>query len=118
VGNQMVKLEGEDYCVGCCAINPEAHFIVMVTEKGCVKKSEIEFLGKPSATKATSYLATLDANDSLIYADTPLKSVDVCTRLGHTELTLDEIKTLSRKAKPVRKVQLASGDNIIRVVTH
>jgi DNA gyrase/topoisomerase IV subunit A len=118
VGNQMVKLEGEDYCVGCCAINPEAHFIVMVTEKGCVKKSEIEFLGKPSATKATSYLATLDANDSLIYADTPLKSIDVCTRLGHIELTLDEIKTLSRKAKPVRKVQLASGDNIIRVVTH
>jgi DNA gyrase/topoisomerase IV subunit A len=117
VGNQLVIMNDDDFCVGCAAVNAEAKYVVMITEKGCAKKCELEFLGKPSATKATSYLATLDVNDGVVYVDTPLKEIEVCTRLDMETLTLDDIKTLGRKAKPVRRVQLASGDNIIRVVT-
>jgi len=117
VGNQLVKMNGDDFCVGCCAVNTNAEFIVVITEKGYAKKCELEYIGKPSASKATSYLATLDTNDGVVYVDTPMKEIDVCTKLGMETIRLEEIKTLGRKAKPVRKVSLAAGDNIIRVVT-
>lgn len=117
IGNQIVKMDGDDFCVGCCAVNKDAKYAVVITEKGYAKKCELEYMGKPSSSKVTSYLATLDTNDGVIYVDTPLSEIDVCTRLGMTTITLDEIKTLGRKAKPVRKITLPAGDNIIRVVT-
>lgn len=117
IGNLIVKLEGDDFCVGCCAINPHAKFLVLVTEKGYAKKCELEYIGKPSASKETSYLATLDNNDGVVYVDTPIKRITVCTKLGKTEVDLEDIKTLGRKAKPVKKIPMQSGDNIIRVIT-
>ena len=118
VGNRLIHIQGEDSVAGCCAVDPDAKYIVVVTEKGAMKKCEIEYLGSPSGSKATSYLATLDATDNVVYVDTPKKSIDVCTRLKMESYGLDEIKTLGRKAKPVKKVGLTGGDNIIRVVTH
>lgn len=117
IGNLLVHLKDGDYCVGCSAVDTKAPYLVVVTEKGCIKKCEMEFIGRPSPSKATSYLATLDKNDGVVYADTPKKSIDVCTKLNHVVVDLEEIRTLSRKAKPVKKVPLQTGDNIIRVVT-
>lgn len=118
VGNQLVKLNDDDYCVGCTAVNAEAKYLVIVTVKGYAKKCELEYIGSPSSSKATTYLATLDANDSVVYVDTPIKAIDICTRLGMETYSLEEIKTLGRKAKPVRRITLQAGDNIIRVVSH
>lgn len=117
IGNLMVKLSGDDHCVGCSTVNPKSKFVVVVTQKGYAKKCELEYIGKPDSSKDTSYLATLDANDGVVYVDTPMNKITVCTKLGTQEVSLDEIKTLGRKAKPVRKVSLQNGDNIIRVVT-
>lgn len=117
IGNMIVKLASDDYCVGCCTVNKKAKYLVVVTEKGYMKKCELEFIGLPSASKLTSYLATLDANDGVVYVDTPIKDIVVCTKLNKQEVSLDEIKTLGRKAKPVRKISLQGGDNIIRVIT-
>lgn len=117
VGNLLVKLNQDDYCIGCAAVNPKAKYVVVVTSKGYAKKCELEYMGKPGPNKDTSYLATLDANDGVVYVDTPLEKIQVCTKLGMTEVPLDDIKTLGRKAKAVRKVSLQAGDNIIRVNT-
>lgn len=118
VGTNLINLQDEDAVVGCCAVDPDAKYLVVVTEKGAMKKCEIDYIGSPSGSKATSYLATVDAHDNVVYVDTPKKSVDVCTRLRMETVQLDEIKTLGRKAKPVKKISLGTGDNIIRVVTH
>lgn len=118
VGNMMLHLASDDNCVGCCAINPKAEFVVIVTEKGYCKKCEIQYLAAPSSKKDTSYLATLDVNDGVIYADTPMKSIQVCTKLNMMDINLEDIKTLSRKAKPVKKVPIQNGDGIIRVITN
>lgn len=117
-GNQMIRLSPGDTCAGCCAVNERAEFIVVVTSKGLAKKCEMAYLGDPSPAKHTSYLAAIDTNDEVVYVDTPEKSIDVCTRLGSQSIQLEEIKTLGRKAKPVKKIGLGSGDNIITVFTH
>lgn len=117
VGNIGMDLVDGDACHGCCVVNPNAEYITMVTAKGCVKKCELPYIGEPNKRRHSSYLATLDVNDKLVYVDTPISKITVCTRLQIVEVSLDDIKTLSRKAKPVKKIGLASGDNIIRVVT-
>lgn len=117
VGNLALNIEPGDSCVGCCVVNPELEYLVVVTEKGCMKKCEIEYLGQPTKRKSTSYLATLDNNDNIIYCDTPTDGIFVCTRLTYQEIKLDDIRTLSRKAKPVKKIPL-HGDMIINVITN
>ena len=118
VGNRLVQLDGDDYVSGCCAINQDCRYVVLLTAKGYAKKVELQFMGDPSPSKATSYLATLEPNDTLIYADTPCKSIDICTRLKMEEVSLDSIKTLGRKAKCAKIIKMEAGDNIIRVATH
>ena len=117
IGNLLVKLKSDDYCVGCSAVDRNAEFVVIVTEKGYMKKCELQYMGNPSIGKDTSYLATLDANDGVVFVGTAKSKVTVCTKLGVTDVDLEEVKTMGRKAKPVRKVPMQSGDNIIRVVT-
>ena len=118
VGNIGMDLIDGDACKGCCVVNTSAEYVVMVTAKGCVKKVELPYIGEPNKRRHSSYLATLDVNDKLVYVDTPVESISVCTRMQIVELKLDDIRTLSRKAKPVKKIGIASGDNIIRVVTN
>lgn len=119
VGNMMVRIkDGEDSCVGMCAANPDAEYVVIVTNKGLMKKCELAYIGVPSASKDTTYLATLDPNDSIFAVDTPKKGFEVCTKLTHYDVTLDMIKTLGRKAKPAKCISIQPGDNIIRIITH
>lgn len=117
VGNRMINIEDGDACIGCCVVNSDAKFIVVVTDKGYAKKCEIAFLGIPSSSKSSTYLITVDPKDVVCYVDTPLKGIDVCTSQTHHEIDLEEIKTLGRKAKGIKKVPLQGGENIIRVIT-
>lgn len=120
-GNQVVTLSPDDYCIGCTAINPKAEFIVVVTAKGYAKKCEIAYLGNASNGKSTSYLATVDENDGVIYVDSPLKGITVCTRLAQMYYPLEAIKTLGRKAKCAKMTPyqpIAAGDNIVRIITN
>lgn len=116
-GNQLVKLAGTDECIGACAVSDKTPYVVLVTQKGKAKKVEVQYLGEPSASKATSYIMDIDPGDNLIYADTPEVEIDVMTKLGHQVIPLEDIKTLSRKAKGVKKVSLQPSDAIIQVVT-
>ena len=116
-GNLVVNLQDDDYCVGCTAINQKATFIVVVTEKGYAKKCELAYLGDPGSNKDTSYLATVDPADGVIYADSPMKSIVITTRLGQAEYPLEVIKTLGRKAKCAKLNPVSAGDNIVHIVT-
>lgn len=117
-GNQLVKLNDDDECVGACAISSQSKYVVLVTQKGKAKKIEVEYLGIPSPAKSTSYLMDIEQGDTLIYADTPERFIDVCTKFTHFEIPIDDIRTLSRKAKGVKKVPIQPGDNIIQIITH
>lgn len=117
-GNQLVKLQANDTCVGACAVSDKTPYVVLVTQKGKAKKVEIQYLGEPSPTKGTSYIMDIEPGDALIYADTPEVSIDVMTKMGHQLINVEDIRTLSRKAKGMKKVSLQPGDAIIQVVTY
>lgn len=116
-GNQLVKLGEDDEVVSCCVVGPNTQYVTIVTAKGKVKKCEVEYLGKPSAAKGTSYLITLDEGDEVIFADTPEKHIDVCLKSGHQVIELNQIRTLSRKAKGVKMISLQNGESIVQVLS-
>ena len=117
IGNIALDVEPGDACAGCCVVNEKSEYVVVITEKGCAKKCEIAYLGAPTKRRSSSYLTALDVNDNVVYVDTPTAGVFVCTRLNYIELKLDDIKTMSRKAKPAKKIPL-QGDSIINVITN
>lgn len=117
-GNSIIKLDDKDSCVGACTVGDESKFIVVVTAKGYGKRCEVEYLGIPDGKKDTSYLITLAEGDSVIYADCPQKDIDICTKLGHQVIELDQIRVLGRKAKGAKLISLQGGDNIIDIMTH
>jgi len=116
LGLLSMKLEDGDECIGLTVIPKTDKYILIITEKGTMKKSEIEYLGHAGKRKVdVSYLITMDENDSVYAVDTvnDNKTVTVCTRTEILEFNSDDIPTLSRKAKGKKLIALPVGSNII-----
>lgn len=119
-GLLSINLAADDACKGICIIGKDDDYIMVVTEKGNVKKCELDYLGKPGKRKASSYLATLDPTDRVRYVDSIKDDsrVIICTRTSYQEFKVDEIVTRARKAKCVKLVPVPLGNNIISVTVH
>ncbi len=116
MGLMSIKLNDEDECVGLTVISKSDKYILVITEKGIMKKSEIEFLGSAGKRKVdASYLITLDENDAVYAVDTvgDNKTVTICTRTEIMEFNSDDIPTLARRAKGKKMIPLPVGSNII-----
>lgn len=119
-GLQCIKLEDGDECVGCCVIGDKDEYILVVTEKGLVKKCEISVLGEAGRRKTgASYMTTLDSTDSVnfVCAFEGISPVTVCTRLDTITLDPAMIPTLTRRAKGQKLIPIPQGCNIIAVKT-
>jgi len=117
MGLQSIKLEDGDACAGMCVVGKNDQYLLVVTEKGCMKRCEIDYLGKPGKRKVTSYLTTLDVNDKVIYVD-GIKDdakITVCTRTDYQDFTVEEVPLRTRKAKCAKMVSVPLGNNIISV---
>lgn len=116
-GLLSINLQPDDYCKGLCVIGDKDEYLLVLTEKGNMKKCELGYLGSPGKRKASSYLATLDAGDKVRYVDgiTANSEVTVCTRTSYQVFSSDEIPTKLRKAKCVKMVPVPLGNNIISV---
>lgn len=117
MGLLSIKLEPDDACVGMCIIGKKDRYLLVVTEKGCMKKCELDYLGGPGKRKATSYLATLDVNDKVIYVDGIQEDakVTICTRTDYQDFTVEDIPLKPRKSKCVKMASVPLGNNIISV---
>ena len=118
MGLKSIPLDDDDECVGLSVIDEKDDFVVIVTEKGIMKKCEIEYLGEPGSRRsASSYLITLDNNDNVKYVGGMRNdnSVSVVTGKDIHEIPADMIPTLTRKAKGAKKVPVPVGVNIIAV---
>ena len=116
-GLLSIKLDPDDACKGICVLGSDDEFLLVVTEKGMMKKCELDYLGKPGKRKISSYLATLEPTDKIRYVngmedDT---TVTVCTRTSYETFHSDNIPTKTRKAKCVKMVPVPLGNNIISV---
>lgn len=115
-GLLSMNLDDRDECVGLTVISKSDKYILIITEKGTMKKSEIEFLGHAGKRKVNaSYIITMDENDSVYAVDTvgDNKTITICTRTEIMEFNSDDVPTLSRRSKGKKMIPLPVGSNII-----
>lgn len=115
-----LKLQDGDECIGVTVIGKNDKYILVVTEKGTMKKCEIEYLGNVTKRKnAISYVSTLDNNDNIqvietIHDDNDAE-VNIVTRTEILSYKATDIPTLSRRTKGQKMIPLPVGSNIITV---
>ena len=116
-GYATLNMDPDDACKGMCIVGDEDTDLLVVTEKGCVKRCELTYLGQPGKRKASSYIATLDVNDKIRYVDSMRDGavVTICTRTTYDTFSSEDIPLKGRKAKCVKKVAVPLGNNIISV---
>lgn len=118
IGLIGLKLKDGDECVGVNIIGDTDKYILVITEKGTMKKCEIEYLGSVGNRKnAASYVSTLDSNDNVQWIGTMNddSKVTVVTRTEVLEYNAEDIPTLSRRAKGQKMIALPVGSNIVDV---
>lgn len=116
-GLLSIKLDPDDACRGMCILGKNDVYLLVVTEKGCLKKCELDYLGTPGKRKMSSYLATTDPTDK-VFCVQPMSDtadVTVCTRTSYDVIHSCDIPTKSRKAKCKKMVAVPLGSNIISV---
>ena len=116
-GLLSIKLDPDDACKGICVVGPKDRYLLVVTEKGNMKRCELDYLGQPGKRKMSSYLSTLETNDKIRYVDGMEDDtiVTVCTRTTYEQFDCDDIPIKARKAKAVKLVAVPLGNNIISV---
>lgn len=114
-GLSCISLRDMDACVGLTAVGEKDTHLIVVTEKGLVKRCETAYLGEAGKRKVASYLSTLEANDRIIWVGSVAKEKTLCvfTRSEYTEIAIDDIPVLARKAKGKKLINVPLGSNVI-----
>ncbi len=109
-----MKMKDLDECVGIAFVGDKDQYITVITEKGNIKKCEIQYLTTGKGKR--SYLTSLDTNDNVVFVSGMIdkESVIVFTRTDYTEIEATIIPTLSRKAKCKKMIPVPQGSSIIR----
>jgi len=116
-GLLSINLDPDDACKGLMIIGDMDTHLLVVTNKGCMKRCELDYLGNPGKRKMSSYLATLDAGDKVRYVDSIEEDseITVCTRTSYDVFQAEDVPIKTRKQKCVKMVTVTQGNNIISV---
>lgn len=119
-GLLSIKLD-DDACRGMCVIGNHDTHLLVVTEKGNVKRCELEYLGQPGKRKISSYLTVFDKenvnNDKVFFVDAVPETfvATVCTRTSYEQIKSSDIPIKTRKSKCVKMIKMPLGTNLISV---
>ena len=116
-GLLSISLEPDDACKGICVIGDNDEDLLVITEKGSLKRCELGYLGKPGKRKVSSYLATLEPTDKIRYVDAIEHDVivTICTRTSYEQIKSEDIPVKARKSKCVKLIPVPLGNTIISV---
>ena len=116
-GLLSINLGPDDACKGICVIGKNDEDLLVITEKGSMKRCELGYLGKPGKRKVSSYLATLEPTDKIRFVDSihSKQTITVCTRTSYQEFKAEDIPVKTRKSKCVKMIPVPLGNNIISV---
>lgn len=105
-GLLSIKLMPDDACKGISIIGNKDDYMLIVTENGCLKLSDLDYIGTPGKRKVSSYLATMDPGDRIFFADGIQKNVriSIYTRKSCSTFTTDDIPVRARKSKCLKMI--------------
>lgn len=123
IGNLVLNVNEMDECAGFCAINQNVKQILVVTNKGGMKKVNcnegIFNSAVPMKRRNTIYLSTIN-NDDYIRMCIPLlnkeEKIIVWNKKDIHEYSPDDIPELTRRASCPKMIPVPNGDNIISVL--
>lgn len=123
IGNLVLNVNEMDECAGFCAINQNVKQILVVTNKGGMKKVNcnegIFNSAVPMKRRNTIYLSTIN-NDDYIRTCIPLlnkeEKIIVWNKKDIHEYSPDDISELTRRASCPKMIPVPNGDNIISVL--
>lgn len=120
MGLITVRVKEDDFVRGYAAIGPDDDYVLVISEKGMIKKVDKKYFGTPGrrGSKADqSSLMTLDTTDSIRYASGLRKGQKVVIAMRNLVVTLDEkdIPDVTKKAKGKKLVNATPNANIVAV---
>ena len=117
-GTPIITPEQNDEVVGMNFIFPQDSYAVIVTEKGCMKKIELEYLYQSKKRKDTSYISTLENNDrivAILSGTDNTSEVNVVTKSGVKVYPFADIPVMARKSTPVKMIPLLINERVSNV---
>jgi topoisomerase-4 subunit A len=115
-GLSIGKLADDDAVAGLSVLGKGD--LVVVTDKGGMKRCEADYMGSPGKRKEElSYVATVEPNAKVIYAQIhkPDAKLMVARRMGYDIYKISELPLLGRRSKCPKVIPLPVGDRIIMV---
>lgn len=115
-GLLATKLNPDDRCIGLVESGTRLYLFVL-TEKGCVKKIEQQFMISGGKRRDTMIpIANLEQGDSLLKIIGFNEYVEIVTKSDTYTYKYDEIPTLGTRARCKKLVPVALGNVILSVV--
>jgi len=117
-GVMSIPIKDNDAAKGFCAIGEDTDYIVLLTDKGYMKRIELSSLGDLKRRRQSTYISSISDNDNLFRCDSIRENseITVCNRNAMMELKVEDIPLLSRRAMPQKVVPVSLGDNIIEMI--
>jgi topoisomerase-4 subunit A len=115
-----INVPDNDSCSSLCDIIPRAcKAIVLITEKGKIKKLSSASLGSAKARRSTSYIAKVDPKDKIIYSAAFRDSnmgINILGSNGNNyTISVDEIPETSRISGFKKMIPVSSINKIIDI---
>lgn len=119
MGVMSINLESDDVITGFCVVPDNTEYIVVLTDKGGMKKIPMDGIPLFKNRRTSSYLAYTQNGEEVIIccAVTSKDKVIVCNKNQAYVYELDQIPEGSRRSRCKKVVPVALGDNIITMTT-
>lgn len=121
-GLLSIKLAPDDACKGMIVVGEEDTHLLVITERGCVKRCELDYMNGPGKRKVSSYLTRLNAEDRVCFVDSVEENMDVVIytsdrRNGYNRYKCTDIPIKTRMSLCTKMVPVPVGSKIISVTT-
>ena len=115
-----INLPEKDSCSSLCDIIPrDCKSIILITEKGKVKKLSPSTLGSAKSRRSTSYIAKVDPKDKIIFSEAFRDSnmgINILGSNGNSyTINVDDIQETSRISGFKKAVPVTSVNKIIDI---
>jgi DNA gyrase/topoisomerase IV subunit A len=123
MGLISIRVKENDFVRGYAPVGPDDDFVLVISDKGMVKKIDIRYFGDPAkraSKNEQSYLMTLDPTDGIRFASGIRIGQKVTVAMRNLVVTLAEsdIPALTKKHKGKRMLNPSPNANIVAVSIH
>lgn len=121
-GLLSIKLNPDDACKGMIVVGDDDTHLLVVTEKGCMKRCELGYMAEPGKRKVSSYLTRLNAEDKVCFVDSIEEDMDITIytsdrKNGYNHYNSANIPVKTRMSLCTKLVPVPVGVSIISVTT-